>query len=73
MTRMLHNTPTRKVAAGSLGSAVTVLLLWGLEEVFQLKVPEGLHWAVVLVVTFAVGYFVPPAATDQIVTEDPVP
>lgn len=73
MTRMMTNMPARKVTASSLGSALSVLALWGLEEFGGITMPAKVEWAFVLSVTFLVGYFVPPAQRDQVTTTEVAP
>ncbi|MCE8005935.1 hypothetical protein [Aestuariivita sp.] len=72
MYRMKNNIPTRKVAGGALAAALTSLLIWLLERVFLPGIlPDGIpaeiQGAILTVIVFLVGYYVPPAARDQIV------
>lgn len=69
MTKMLSSTPTRKVGAGAIAGALSVLLVW----LLNMFLPDGKHItpeiasSLTTVLTFVVGYFVPPAASDQVV------
>ena len=70
MTRMMTNVPARKVAASSVGSALSVLGVWALHEFAGVEMPASVQSALVLCVTFLVGYYVPPARRDQVVAEE---
>lgn len=70
MTRMITNIPARKVAASSIGSAVSVLGVWALQEFANVTMPAAVQSALVLCVTFLMGYYVPPAPRDQVVVEE---
>jgi len=58
--------PTTKVIGGTLGAAVAALIIWGLTQA-GLTVDEGVKVALTTVVTFAVGYMIPPAPRDKVV------
>jgi hypothetical protein len=66
MARMTTNRPARKVAASSVGSALSVIAVWALDEFGNIEMPVGVESAFVLLVTFMVGYFVPPSPHDQV-------
>lgn len=68
MAQMMTNRPARKVAAGSVGSALSVLAVWALAEFGGIDMPTGVESAFVLLVTFLVGYYVPPSPHDQVTT-----
>jgi hypothetical protein len=51
---------------GTLGAAVSTLLIWGLGQA-GLTIDEGVKVAIATVITFAVGYLIPPAPRDQVV------
>ena len=70
MTRMATPVPARKVIAASLGSAIATIVLWLVESFGGLVVPPPVQAAVIVVVTFTLGYFVPPSAGDQVIVED---
>jgi hypothetical protein len=69
MARMTTNRPARKVAASSVGSALSVLAVWALAEFGGIEMPAGVESALVLLVTFLVGYYVPPSPHDQVEPE----
>ena len=58
---MAHVTPRKPVASkvigGTLGSAVGTVAVWLIE--FGVTVPEPVSAAIVVISTFAVGWFVP--------------
>ena len=57
--------PTTKVMGGSIGAALAALLIWGLTEA-GLTVDEGVKVALTTVITFIVGYMIPPAPRDRV-------
>lgn len=73
MARMITNRPARKVTASSVGSALSVLAVWALAEFGQIDLPAGVESALVLLVTFLSGYFVPPSPHDQVMHEEVAP
>lgn len=73
MARMITNRPARKVAASSVGSAFSVLAVWALAEFGKIEMPVGVESALVLLVTFVFGYFVPPSPHDQVMQEEIAP
>lgn len=64
--RTASGAPTAKVMGGTLGAAVSTLLIWGLGQA-GLTIDEGVKVAIATVITFAVGYLIPPAPRDQVV------
>lgn len=66
--RMTTAIPARKVMGGSLGAAVSALAIWGFQVFFDIEIPIYIHGAITVIVTFAVGYLVPPSERDQIIT-----
>lgn len=66
MPRMRSLIPARKVNVAALGAALSTIGLWMLSEVTGEPLPEPVSAAIVAVVTFALGYFVPPARRDGI-------
>ncbi len=64
--RMETGAPTTKVIGGTLGAAFATLIIWGLTKA-GLSVDEGVKVALTTVVTFAVGYLLPPAPKDNVV------
>lgn len=71
--RMTTAIPARKVMGGSLGAAISSLVIWGLQSLFTIEIPLPVHGAITVIVTFAVGYLVPPSERDQITTASPQP
>lgn len=65
--RMATNTPTTKVVGGTVGAAAATLLIWGLEQGLGLPVGESVRLAITTILTFAVGYIIPPARRDSVV------
>lgn len=63
---MKSNAPSRKVGVSALAAALTTVILSFLPED---PTPE-LKTAIVTIVTFAIGYLVPPSANDGVVTDD---
>ncbi len=66
MAKMITNRPARKVTASSLGSALSVVAVWALSEFGDIEMPVEVNLAFSALVTFLVGYFVPPSASDQV-------
>jgi hypothetical protein len=56
--------PTQKVAAGGIGGAVSVIVIAVLQHYANLSIDPTLASAITTVVSFAVGYIVPPSARD---------
>lgn len=53
--------PVRKVAAGGMGGAASVLILYVLEHYAGISVPAEVASAASVLITFAVSYFTPSA------------
>lgn len=75
MARMKHSAPTMKVWGATLGSALSVILIWLVEEGLIVvgaprDIPEGVEVAIATVLTFVAGYFIPPSPHDQVVIDD---
>lgn len=63
--RMMTNKPIRKLSAATLGGAVAILVIWGMEQALPtLLLDAPVKDAITLIVVFAVGYFTPPDAQD---------
>ena len=56
--------PTRKVAAGGLGGAVSVIVIAIIRYTLHTDIDPILASAITTVVSFGVAYFVPPGASD---------
>lgn len=68
MPRMQNPKPARKVMAGAFAGALATLAVW-VANSFLLSdpVPAEVSVALTTALTFAVSYFVPPSAQDQVV------
>lgn len=59
--------PTRKVTVGSLGGAITTLLVWGLNTFLlsaEQQITGEIAAAFTTIISFIAGYFVPPGQGD---------
>jgi hypothetical protein len=56
--------PTQKVAAGGIGGAVSVIVIALLQHYANLTIDPTLASAITTVVSFLVGYIVPPSARE---------
>lgn len=67
--RMTTPNPTRKVVASTVGAALTTILIYVIERYsgHADPIPQHVTGALQVVVVFAFGYLVPPAARDTIV------
>ena len=63
--------PVRKVAAGGVAGAITTIIVWILSAAFKVDMPPEIAAAITVVLSFAAGYFIPPAAGDVVVTPAP--
>lgn len=50
--------PTRKVAAGGIGGALSIVLIYIIQVVFTVELPAEVASAVTLIVSFLASYFV---------------
>lgn len=70
MARMMTSSPARKVVYGSLGAAFATLAIYMVETfVIKQALPIAVSGAITTIVTFVVGYVVPPNIEDQVVAE----
>jgi len=60
--------PVRKVAAGGAAGAVTAIIVWILSAAFKIDIPPEIAAAITVLLSFAAGYLIPPAANDVVVT-----
>lgn len=51
--------PTRKVGASALAGALSVILVYGIDQVRTESLPATVASAITTVLAFLVGYFVP--------------
>lgn len=66
--RMATSKPTRKVQAGGLAAAVTIIIVWSLRQFAGVEVPVEVGMAITTVVSLLTQYIVPPAAQDRVIT-----
>ncbi|MFN3132444.1 hypothetical protein [Roseibium sp.] len=67
MARMATNQPTRKVVATSLAGALATVLIWVLNDYFNIPIPEGVNAAIVTLISFVIGWYTPPSIHDQVI------
>jgi hypothetical protein len=69
MAKMQSPLPARKVWAATLANAITSILIYFLNTyALPEPIPSGVQGSILTVITFIVGYFVPPAHDDNIVS-----
>lgn|GEM_PF-4391561 len=56
--------PIRKVGVGGLGGAVAAVAILIYEQAYHQKLDPTLASAITVIITFLVGYYVPPGAND---------
>ena len=66
MAKMATAKPANKVVGGSVGAALTTIIFWFLAEQ-GMEIPVPVQGAIVVVLTFLFGYFVPPGKADTTV------
>jgi hypothetical protein len=54
-------TPSRKVGASALAGALSVVVVWVFSDLADVEIPAMVASAITVILTFAVGYFVPEA------------
>lgn len=67
--RMKNAAPAQKVWGATFGAAATTIIVWVLNTYFlppRPPIPAEIQGAIATVVTFLVGYFIPPSASDEI-------
>lgn len=73
MVRMETPAPARKVIGSALAGALTTIAIYVLNTyILAIPLPGEVSAAVATVITFAVGYLLPPAERDQIRVSPPV-
>lgn len=65
MLRMATAKPARKVAAGGLGGAVSVIVIACLQHFAKLNIDPTLASAITIVISFVLSYLIPPGAGDE--------
>lgn len=68
-TTQVNAAPTRKVMAASVGTAITIIIIYLIEAEFSFAIdlPPGVEGAATTLVTFIFGYFVRPSVHDAVV------
>ena len=61
---MNPSTPQRKVVAGGLAGAISIIAVWTLEQMTGIVVPAHIALAIDTVFVFGVQYFIPNGATS---------
>lgn len=56
---MASSIPQRKVGAGAVAGALTIVIVWALSELAGVEVPGAVASAITTVTMFVVGYTVP--------------
>jgi hypothetical protein len=65
-----HNQPVRKVASSAIAGAVVVIIVWALNTYLLAEpMPAEIVAALTTLVSFGVGYLVPPSKRDMGVDE----
>lgn len=64
MARQASPRPTNKVIAGSVGAAVATILIYAIERWLGEPLPLEVATAATTVVSFGLGYLIPPSETD---------
>ena len=68
MVRMKHSPPTRKVTGSALAGAITMIVVYFLNNyVLEMPLPGEVAAALTTIISFVVGYALPPSENDQIV------
>jgi hypothetical protein len=66
--------PTTKVMYGGIAGAISIVIVWALNEFKILpngtQIPGEIASAITTILTFVVSYVVPPGAKDQVVKEE---
>jgi hypothetical protein len=52
---------SNKVAAGGLGAAVAIIIIYAIEGIFHYQIDAVLSASITTVITFVIGYVVPEA------------
>lgn len=61
--------PNRKVTAGALAGALAALVMWMIQDGFDISAPPGIEAAVTVLFTFLVSYIVRESPENNV----PVP
>ncbi|MBA85528.1 hypothetical protein ACSSNL_08485 [Thalassobius sp. S69A] len=67
MPKMQTAQPARKVYGSTAAAAFASVLILLVERMSAAPLPDGLDTAIMTLVVFAAGYFIPPAAIDQVI------
>jgi len=58
--------PVRKVAAGGIAGATTVIVIWLAQALLGKTIPAEVASAITTLLAFAVSYLTPPGENDRI-------
>ena len=58
--------PVNKVAASALAGALTVVAVWLLGSYAGIQIPPTVQNALIVLVTFAIGWLTPPGAGEAV-------
>jgi hypothetical protein len=61
---MNPSTPQRKIVAGGLAGAISMIAVWALEKITGITVPADIALAINTVFVFGVQYAIPNGATS---------
>lgn len=64
MARQSSHRPTNKVIAGSVGAAIATIIIYIVERWLGEPLPVEVTTAATTVVTFGLGYLMPPSEAD---------
>ena len=67
MAQMQSAKPARKVWAPAVLGALTTIVVYIIEHAGHTKIDSSLLTSINTVLSFLVGYLIPPADTDQVV------
>ncbi len=59
--------PVNKVATSTIAGAVTAITVWLLNSYGGIQIPDGVENALIVLVTFAIGWLTPPGADEKVV------
>lgn len=66
MAEQISAAPTRKVMVGGITGALSIIVIWIIQESAKIDIPAEVSSAFTTLITFLVGYLVPPASDDQV-------
>lgn len=66
MAKQSTGRPTNKVMSSSIGAAIATIVIWALDEFTTVGDLGNIEVALATLITFAFGWFTPPASGDQL-------